>query len=136
MPHTRLINFGGSVVPKRAKSLMVPSTKALKRKTRAMGIRRVLDDLKEAGWRIVWRPKSVLGVPPDGATVQGLLLKKKVEEPKKKARKATKKKPKRLCLLYYRLAEIKVPKREFMVLHPEQQEVLLDEAKRLMERAK
>ncbi|MNF28219.1 hypothetical protein D3C84_88900 [compost metagenome] len=120
-------------MPKRAKSLMVPSTKALKRKTKAMGIRRVLDDLKEAGWRIVWRPKSVLGAPPDGATVQGLLLKKKAGEPKKKA---AKKKPKRLCLLYYRLAEIKVPKREFMVLHPEQQEVLLDEAKRLMERAK
>lgn len=128
LPHTKLINFGGSVVPKKAKSLLVPSTKALKRKTKAMGIRRVLDDLKEAGWRIVWRPKSVLGVPPQGATVQGLPLKTK---PKKKGVK-----PVRICLLFYRLDRIDVPKREFMVLHPEQQEMLLDEAKRLMERAK
>lgn len=128
LPHTPLINSGGSVVPKKAKSLLVPSTKGLKRKTKAMGIRRVLDDLKDAGWRIVWCPKSVLGVPPAGATIQGLPLKTK---PKKKGVKAV-----RICLLYYRLDRIDVPKREFMVLHPEQQELLQKEAQHLMERAK
>lgn len=129
LPHTPLINNGGTLVPKKAKTLLVPSTRGLKRKVKAMGIRGLLSSLEGSGWRIVWRPKAVLGVPPEGGTVQGLPLKPKQEE-----EGGSKKKPRRLCLLFYRLEKIDVPKREFMVLHQEQQALLLDEARLAMER--
>lgn len=128
LPHTPLINNGGTLVAKKAKSLMVPSTRGLKRKAKAMGIKGLLGSLESMGWRIVWRPKAVLGVPPDGASVQGLPLKPKKQDGKQKAR--------RLCLLFYRLEKIDVPKREFMVLHKEQQALLLKEAQRALERAR
>lgn len=128
LPHTPLINNGGTLVAKKAKSLMVPSTRGLKRKAKAMGIKGLLGSLESTGWRIVWRPKAVLGVPPDGGSVQGLPLKPKQQDGKKKTR--------RLCLLFYRLEKIDVPKREFMVLHKEQQALLLKEAKRALERAR
>lgn len=134
LPHAPLINNGGTLVPKKAKSLLVPSTRGLKRKAKAMGIRGLLSSLEDSGWRIVWRPKAVLGVPPEGGSVQGLPLKPKQEEGEEEGE--GKQKARRLCLLFYRLEKIDVPKREFMVLHEEQQALLLEEARRAMERAK
>lgn len=142
LPHARLINDGGTQTPKKAKTLIVPSTRALKRKVKAMGVRRVLEELEAAGWKIVWRPKSILGAPPVGASVQGIPLKPKPEDEGKgetkangKTRKA-KKKSRRLCLLFYRPMSVVIPKREFMTLSEEQQALLVQEARRAMENAR
>jgi phage gpG-like protein len=132
LPHTPLINNGGTVSAKTAKSLVIPATRAIKRRTEAQGIRGVLAQLEAAGWKIVWRPKAVLGAAPDGATPQGIPLQAKAS----KTTSGSKKKQRRLFLLFYRKKSITVPAREFMVLHDDQQALLLQEAQRYLRKAK
>lgn len=140
--HTPLINYGGTIKAKQAKSLVIPATRAIKRKSQAMGIKRYLEQLKDAGWRIIWRPKAVLGSAPTGAGAQGIRLKATPETdedgtPKKRKRKGGKKAPpRRLFLLFYRKESIAVPAREFMVLHEEQQQLLLAEGERFLMKGK
>ncbi len=137
--HTPLINYGGTLKAKRAKSLVIPATRAIKRKSQALGIKRYLEQLKDAGWRIVWRPKAVLGSAPVGAGAQGIRLKAKPKAdgtPKKTRKTGQRAAPRRLFLLFYRKESITVPAREFMVLHEDQQRLLLDEGRRFLTKGK
>ncbi len=116
--HAPLINYGGVVKPKKAKSLMIPTTKQVKKVTDAKGIKKTLQSLENKDWHILWRASSVIGIAPPGA--KGFGLKLKANKDKDQDGDA--------YLLFYRARKIKVPKREFMKLTDEQQLELMEMA--------
>lgn len=118
--HAPLINYGGVVKPKKAKSLMIPTTRQVKKTSDAKGIKKTLKALEDKGWHILWRPSSVIGIAPKGAKNFGLKL------------KGSKEHDGTAYLLFYRARKITVPAREFMMLTDEQQLELMIMAEEML----
>ncbi|MCE7729631.1 phage virion morphogenesis protein [Vibrio campbellii] len=108
--HAPLINDGGTIKPLTAQKLTIPADKRIKRRTETYGVRKTLAGLEAQGWKIFWRPNSVMGEAPSGA--RGIGMKVKSRNKKKRA----------LYVLYIRKEEVTVPARPYMYLSDEQQQ--------------
>lgn len=86
----RLLHAGGTISAQNAEKLAIPATRRIKLATEASGVRGYLDGRKAAGWRIVFTPGAILGIPPRG----------------------------RQQLLYIRKASVTIPARPYMHLTP------------------
>lgn len=113
--HAPLINDGGIVKPLTAQKLTIPADKSIKRRTEAYGVRKTLAGLEAQGWKIFWRPNSVIGRAPVGAKGLG----RKIKSSKNRNSKASSKGV--FYVLYIRASQVKVPARSFMYLSDEQQ---------------
>lgn len=127
-PHAPLINYGGVVRPKKAKSLMLPSSRDVKKRTDAWGVKKVIGWLEAAGWRLFWRPGALIAEAPAGARPFGVKI---VTRKKKRGIR-----PRNFFLIYYRKRELKVPAREFMKLSPEQVGQLMKAARQHVTKGK
>lgn len=132
-PHAPLINNGGIITPKNAARLAIPVTRQVKLRTTAWGVRKTLKWLEGIGWKIFFRPASIMGRAPPGAKAFGKRIKaEKNKDPIKQDGEYTEGSKGVFYVLYFRAKKVKVPKREFMLLHPPQVELLIDTAKELM----
>ncbi|MBD1572494.1 hypothetical protein HC725_04275 [Vibrio sp. S17_S38] len=113
--HAPLINDGGIVKAKKAQKLAIPINKQVKRRTEVFGVRKVLTELERQGWKIFYRPKSIMGRAPVGAKAFGQRIKTSANKSNKAQQKGV------FYVLYIRAKQIKVPKREFMYMSDEQQ---------------
>lgn len=113
--HAPLINDGGVVKPLSAQKLAIPADKKIKRRTEVYGVRKVIEGLERQGWKIFWRPSSVIGRAPVGAKGIG----KKINARSNRNNSSTNKGV--FYVLYFRVDKVKVPKREFMYMSDEQQ---------------
>ncbi|WP_367971612.1 hypothetical protein RJD38_21215 [Vibrio scophthalmi] len=125
-PHAPLINNGGTIKPKRSRRLAIPTTKQVKKRSDAWGVKKTLAWLEDNGWKIFFRPKSIMGRAPVGAKSFGLKIKSKRNKNARKRKDGTYSENAKgvFYVLFYRSSGIKVPKREFMYLKPEQEERL------------
>ncbi|MCY9855818.1 hypothetical protein [Vibrio mediterranei] len=110
-----LVNSGGLVKPKRARQLAIPTTLGVKRKSDALGVRALLKSLESQGWKIFYRPHSIIGRAPVGGKALGLKINSKLNRSNKKANKGV------AYVLFRRVPKVKVPGRQFMLLTDEQQ---------------
>ena len=113
--HAPLINDGGVVKPLSAQKLCVPTEKKIKTRTEIYGVRKVIEGLERQGWKIFWRPNSVMGRAPVGAKAIGRKIKASSNRNNSASNKGI------FYVLYIRTNEVKVPKREFMYMSDEQQ---------------
>ena len=93
-------HFGGEIKPKRAKKLVIPANKQIRKQTMIYGVRGVLENYKKSGYRVVFLDNVIMAVPKN-----------------KKFRKYYK-------ILYIRKDKVEIPARPFMYLKPEQEEKL------------
>jgi len=101
-------HFGGTITPKRAKSLVIPADRKVRKEVETLGVRGYLEKLEREGWEIVFRKRAILGIPPA---------------------KRRKPKPK---LLFVRKEKVTIPARPFMHLTEEQMEELQKLAERIL----
>ena len=120
LKHASIINNGGLIKPKKAKQLALPTTRQVKLRADALGVKKLLNSLKKAGWNIIFRNHKIYGKAPYGAKAFGLKLKTKLNKNVKSKNQGV------LYLLFYRTPKVKVPKREFMRLSNSQKKELLD----------
>ncbi|AYO07231.1 hypothetical protein D0871_23430 [Vibrio parahaemolyticus] len=113
--HAPLINDGGIVKPLKAQKLTIPADKRIKKRTEAYGVRKTLSGLEAQGWKIFWRPNSVMGRAPVGAKGIGRKIKSRFNRNNKSKDKGV------FYVLYIRADEVKAPGRPFMYLSDEQQ---------------
>ncbi len=125
-PHAPLINDGGMIKPKRSRKLAIPTNKQVKRRSAAWGVKKTLTWLESQGWKIFFRPKAIMGRAPVGAKPFGLRIKTKTNRNARKRKDGTYSPNAKgvFYVLFYRSSGIKVPKREFMLLHREQEEMI------------
>lgn len=128
--HAPLINNGGIVKAQKARKLAIPINKQVKRRTEVFGVRKVLEGLERQGWKIFYRPKSIMGRAPIGAKAFGQRIKTKVNKANKSQQKGV------FYVLYIRAKQIKVPEREFMFLSDEQMKEQKAMAEQLLIKAK
>ncbi|EEY99311.1 hypothetical protein VOA_001660 [Vibrio sp. RC586] len=114
--HAPLINDGGVIKAKKAKQLAIPVNKQVKKRTEVYGVRKTLEGLERQGWKIFYRPHSIMGRAPLGAKAFGQRVKTKANRNNKGADKGV------FYVLYIRTPQVKVSSREFMYLSPEQQQ--------------
>jgi phage gpG-like protein len=101
-------HFGGTITPKRAKSLVIPANGKVKKEVETLGVRGYLEKLEREGWEIAFRKRAILGIPP---------AKRKKAKPK---------------LLFVRKEEVTIPARPFMYLTEEQLRELQELAERIL----
>ena len=101
-------HFGGTITPKKSKTLVIPADKKIRREVETLGVRGYLEKLKGEGWEIVFRKRVILGIPP---------AKRKKSKPK---------------LLFVRKEEVTIPARPFMYLTEEQLRGLQELAERIL----
>lgn len=120
--HAPLINYGGTVTAKKAQKLIVPASQDVKKRTESWGVKQTINWLESSGWTLFWRPGALIGRCPEGRKGFGVQL----AATKGKTRKKSKSTRQRFSyyLIYYRKKSITVPKREFMVIKPDQVETL------------
>ncbi|MBE8578708.1 HK97 gp10 family phage protein [Vibrio sp. OPT18] len=125
-PHAPLINNGGTIKPKRSRRLAIPTTRQVKKRSDALGVKKTLTWLEDNGWKIFFRPKSIMGRAPVGAKPFGLKIKSKHNKNARKRKDGSYSENAKgvFYVLFYRSSGIKVPKREFMYLKAEQEEML------------
>jgi phage gpG-like protein len=99
-------HFGGTITPKRAKSLVIPADRKVRREVETLGVRGFLEKLKKENWTIVFRKRAILGIPP-----------------------TKRKKPK---LLFVRKEKVTIPARPFMHLTEEQMKELQELAEKIL----
>ncbi len=114
--HAPLINDGGVIKAKRAQQLAIPVNKQVKKRTEVYGVRKTLEGLERQGWTIFYRPHAIMGRAPLGAKAFGQRIKAKANRNRKGTEKGV------FYVLYIRTPQVKVAKREFMYLSPEQQQ--------------
>ncbi len=51
-PYARILNDGGTIKPKRSRKLAIPTTKQIKKRSDAWGVKKTLTWLESQGWRI------------------------------------------------------------------------------------
>ena len=116
-------HYGGVIKPKRAKTLTLPTTRKVRRLVETKGVRGFLKKLEEEGYKIVWRPKSVIAIPP---------------KPKGKKRKKVKPKyglPLKSGLgelVLIRKKEVRIPARPYMLLTEEELEYLKERIREIL----
>jgi phage gpG-like protein len=102
-------HYGGVIKPKWAKTLTLPTTRKVRRLVEAKGVREFVKKLEEEGYKIVWKPKAVIAVPPSAKGKRkrkpkyGLALKNGEGE-----------------LVLIRKREVKIPARPYMLLTKEE----------------
>lgn len=128
--HAPLINFGGTVTAKKAQKLILPASKDVKARVDSWGVKQTLNWLESSGWQLIWRPGALIGRCPEGRKGFGV----QIAATKGKARRKSKRTSKRFSyyLIFYRKKSITVPKREFMVLKPDQLKLLNDIGKQYL----
>jgi phage gpG-like protein len=128
--HAPLINYGGTVTAKKAQKLILPASKDVKARVDSWGVKQTLDWLESSGWDLIWRPGALIGKCPEGRKGFGV----QIAMTKGKARRKNKRTSKRFSyyLIFYRKKSITVPKREFMVLKPDQVKLLNDIGKQYL----
>ena len=99
-------HFGGTITPKRAKSLVIPASRKVRREVETLGVRGYLEKLEKAGWKIVFRKRAILGIPPT-----------KRHKPR---------------LLFVRKEKVTIPARPFMHLTEEQLKELQELAEKIL----
>jgi len=117
-------HYGGVIKPKKAKTLTLPTTRKVRRLIETKGVRGFIKKLQEEGYKIVWKPKSVIAIPP---------------KPKKGKRR--KRKPKYGLalknglgeLVLIRKKEVKIPARPYMLLTEEELEYLKRRIREILE---
>jgi phage gpG-like protein len=129
-PHARILNDGGTIKPKRSRKLAIPTTKQLKKRSDAWGVKKTLTWLESQGWRIFFRVNSIMGRAPPGAKGYGLKIKSKHNKNARKKRDGTYSEGAKgvFYVLYYRSSGVKVPARRFMYLSDEQEKLLIKTA--------
>ena len=113
--HAPLINGGGTVKPLSAQKLAIPADKTIKRRTEVYGVRKTLQGLERQGWKIFWRPNSIMGRAPLGAKGIGRKIQSKTNRNNSAANTGV------FYVLYIRANEVRVPARKFMYLSDDQQ---------------
>ena len=115
-------HYGGVIKPKKAKTLTLPTTRKVRRLVETKGVRGFLKKLEEEGYRIVWRPKSVIAIPPKPKGKRkkvkpkyGLPLKSGIGE-----------------LVLIRKKEVKIPARPYMLLTEEELEYLKERIREIL----
>lgn len=133
-PHARMLNDGGTIKPKRSSKLAIPTTKQVKMRSDAWGVRKTIKWLESNGWKIFFRPRSIMGRAPPGGRAFGLKIKGKNNKSARKKKDGTYAEGAKgvFYVLYYRSSGTKIPARPFMYLKPEQEQQLLDTAKRII----
>lgn len=101
-------HFGGTITPKRAKTLVIPADRKVRKEAEILGVKGYLEKLKGEGWEIVFRKRAILGIPP---------AKQKNSKPK---------------LLFIRKEEVTIPARPFMYLSKEQVGELQELAEKIL----
>ncbi|MGX9455520.1 hypothetical protein WAX87_11095 [Photobacterium damselae subsp. damselae] len=124
--HAALINDGGTVKAKQAQQLIIPINKQVKRKVEAYGVKKTISMLEKNGWRIIWRPHSVVGRAPPGAKGFGQRIKTRRNRNSKKQDRGV------FYTIFIRTPQVKVPSRQFMYLSDEQQKEQRDMAEQLL----
>lgn len=126
--YASLINDGGEIKAKKSQQLAIPINKQVKKRSEVYGVRKTINWLENKGWKIFYRPHSIMGRAPLGAKAFG----KKVQT---KSNKNSKQKQTGVFyVLYIRTPSVKVPKREFMYLSEEQQKEQAQMAQELLGR--
>lgn len=128
-PHAALINDGGVIKAKKSRQLAIPINKQVKKRTEVYGVRKTIAWLESQGWKIFYRPHSIMGRAPLGARAFG----KKVQTKSNKNSKT--KQTGVFYVLYIRTPKVTVPKREYMYLSEAQQKEQAQMAQTLLERA-
>lgn len=113
--HAAMLNDGGTIKPLTAQKLTIPADRSIKKRTEVYGVRKVLSGLEKQGWKIFWRPNSVMGRAPVGAKGIGKRIKSAMNKNNKSANKGI------FYVLFIRVSQVTVPGREFMFLSEEQQ---------------
>lgn len=121
--HARLINDGGVVTAKKARKLILPATKDVKKRVDAWGVRKVLEWLEDSGWTLFWRPGALIGKAPNKVKKFGLPITVRTKGKKAQSRH-------QFFVIFWRKKSITVPKRRFMMLNDQQQATLLKVAGR------
>jgi phage gpG-like protein len=105
------LHHGDIITPKKAKKLALPATKKVAKWTNIKGVRGFLEMLKNKGWFILFKEKSIIGFPKHKDMIYGKPLKSK------KSKKSKKPKPQ---LLFYRKDSVTVPEYPFMKINKAQ----------------
>ncbi|WP_108945620.1 hypothetical protein [Shewanella halifaxensis] len=121
--HAKILNDGGKIKPIRSQKLAIPANKQVKQRVDAWGVRKTLKWLEDAGWRIIFRPRSIMGKAPHGARPFGEKVNARMNRNNKKKAQGV------WYVLFFRSSSISVPKREFMTLTTEQTAQLIETAK-------
>lgn len=137
-PYARILNDGGTIKPKRSRKLAIPTTRQLKQRSDAWGVKKTLTWLKGQGWRIFFRVNSIMGRAPPGAKGFGLKVKSKHNKNARKRKDGTYSEGAKgvFYVLYYRSAGIKIPARRFMYLSDEQETQLISTAEAIINKAR
>lgn len=121
--HARLINDGGTVTAKKARKLILPATKDVKKRVDAWGVRKVIEWLEDSGWTLFWRPGALIGKAPDKVRKFGKPITVRTKGKKAQSRH-------QFFVIFWRKKSITVPERRFMMLTDAQQSTLLKLAKK------
>ncbi|UJZ95041.1 hypothetical protein IHC87_06765 [Photobacterium damselae subsp. damselae] len=133
-PHARILNDGGVIKPKRSSKLAIPTTRQVKMRSDAWGVKKTLRWLESSGWRIIFRPKSIVGRAPPGARPFGLKINSKRNKNARKRKDGTYAENAKgvFYVLYYRSSGTRIPARRFMYLKPQQEQQLVKTAKQII----
>ena len=105
-------HYGGVIKPKKAKTLTLPTTRKVRRLVETKGVKGFIRKLEEEGYRIVWRPKAVIAIPPS------------TKKRKRKPKYGLPLKNGNGELVLIRKKEVKIPARPYMLLTNEELEYL------------
>ncbi|MGR5240223.1 hypothetical protein ACPV36_04940 [Photobacterium damselae] len=133
-PHARILNDGGEIKPKRSSKLAIPTTRQVKMRSDAWGVKKTLTWLEASGWKILFRPRSIVGRAPPGAKGFGLKIKTKRNKNARKRKDGTYAPEAKgvFYVLYYRSSGTKVPARPFMYLNKDQEKLMVKTAQQVM----
>ncbi|MFV0261377.1 MAG: hypothetical protein ACK5JN_02910 [Kluyvera sp.] len=132
--HAPLINFGGTVTAKNAQKLILPASKDVKLRVDSWGVKQTISWLESSGWKLFWRPGALIGQCPEGRKGFGVQIAASQGKTRRKSRKTSKRFS--YYLIFYRKKSITVPRREFMVIKPEQMKVLQEVGKQYLFKGK
>lgn len=113
--HAAMLNDGGIIKPLKSQKLTIPADRTIKKRVDAYGVRKTLEGLERQGWKIFWRPNSVIGRAPVGAKGIGRRIKTSMNKNNKASDKGI------AYVLFLRADKVTIPAREFMYLSEEQQ---------------
>ncbi len=100
LKHAKILHFGGIVTAENARKLAIPVSRKIKRYAEVRGVKGFLSMLKDQGWKIVFRDRSIIGIAPHGKGGFGPKLKNRADAE----------------LLFIRKKQVKIPKRPYMRL--------------------
>lgn len=109
--HAAMLNDGGTIKPLKSQKLTIPADRTIKKRVDVYGVRKTLEGLERQGWKIFWRPNSVIGRAPVGAKGIGRRIKASMNKNSKGV----------AYVLFIRASKVTIPQREFMYLSEEQQ---------------